>query len=90
LNAISIESKLEVGRWVDDRLPTKEEAEYTNDAGFILCVEGRSGNCEYHRGVIVDSDNVFEDREWYIREVRNEGLEVVAWYIVPEYKVDEG
>ena len=86
MNASSIESKLEVGRWIDDRLPTKEEAEYTNGAGFILCVEGRSGNCEYHRGVIVDSDNVFEDREWYIRGVRNEDLKVVAWYIVPEYK----
>lgn len=86
MSASSIESKLEVGRWVDDRLPTKEEAEYINDSGFILCVEGVSGRCIYHRGVIVDSDNVFEDGEWYIRGFRNRNLEVIAWYIVPEYK----
>lgn len=86
MSASSIESKLEVGRWVDDRLPTKEEAEYINEVGFVLCVEGKPGNCAYHRGVIVDSDNVFEDGEWYIRGVRNRNLEVIAWYIVPEYK----
>ena len=86
MNASSIESKLEVGRWIDDRLPTKEEAEYINGAGFILCVEGRSGSITYHRGVIVDSDNVFEDGKWYIRGVRNRNLKVLAWYIVPEYK----
>ena len=79
-------NKLEVGRWVDDRLPTQEEAEYTNDTGFILCLEGKSGICAYHRGVLVDSDNVFEDGEWYIRGVRNRNLKVLAWYIVPEYK----
>lgn len=86
MSTSSIESKLEVGRWIDDRLPTKEEAEYINDVGFGLCVEGTSGSITYHGGVIIDSGNAFEDGEWYIRGIKNRDLKVIAWYIVPEYK----